>query len=158
MASSAVAAAPTAASASATASSTIISMSDDERLFISGSSANSSSDGHPPVPFAKGGCPRAVQRRFRRVRHCLTHLSITFPLRRAASGLTVIAALLMVGIVGTFALRQMMSPEIEALTQQRERLKLDVTVLRLQVRKYARQHTVLVNATAKFYLYPRWRT
>ncbi|CAI5730601.1 unnamed protein product [Hyaloperonospora brassicae] len=136
MSASAVAAAPPAASV--TASSTSISISDDERLFTSGSSANSSSDGPPPVPYAKGGCPRAVQRRFRRVRHCLTHVSITFPVRRAASGLTVIAALLMVGIVGTFALRQMMSPEIEALTQQRERLKHDVTVLRLQVENMTR--------------------
>ena len=41
----------------------------------------------------------------------------------------------MVGVVGTFALRQMMSPEIEALTQQREKLKDDVMVLRLQVGK-----------------------
>ncbi|EGZ19067.1 hypothetical protein PHYSODRAFT_354162 [Phytophthora sojae] len=44
----------------------------------------------------------------------------------------------MVGIVGTFALHQMMSPEIEALTQQRERLKDEVMVLRLQVENMTR--------------------
>ncbi|KAI9912521.1 hypothetical protein PsorP6_006515 [Peronosclerospora sorghi] len=37
------------------------------------------------------------------------------------------------GILGSFALHHMMSPEIEALTQQCERLKNDVLLLRLQV-------------------------
>ncbi|KAI9908540.1 hypothetical protein PsorP6_002877 [Peronosclerospora sorghi] len=37
------------------------------------------------------------------------------------------------GILGSFALHQMMIPEIEALTQQCERLKNDVLLLRLQV-------------------------
>ncbi|KAI9914107.1 hypothetical protein PsorP6_005711 [Peronosclerospora sorghi] len=42
------------------------------------------------------------------------------------------------GILGSFALHQMMSPEIEALTQQCERLKNDVLLLRLQVEHVTR--------------------
>lgn len=115
--------------------STSINIADDGRPFLSESSGSSSSGGNPSGSSAtSGGCFRALQRRFPRVRRCLTRVSLGLPTSRAARGLTVIVALLMVGIVGTFALHQMMSPEIEALTQQRERLKDDVMVLRLQVR------------------------
>uniref|UniRef100_A0AAV1T8S1 Uncharacterized protein n=1 Tax=Peronospora matthiolae TaxID=2874970 RepID=A0AAV1T8S1_9STRA len=125
--------------ASSSPSSTSISIADDGLpFFCEPSSANLSSDGLPSVPFAKGGCARAVHRRFRRVRRCLPHVMMKLPVSRAASGLAVIAGLLMVGVVGTFALRQMMSPEIEALTQQREKLKDDVMVLRLQVENMTR--------------------
>ncbi|RLN53518.1 hypothetical protein BBJ29_003507 [Phytophthora kernoviae] len=65
-------------------------------------------------------------------------MSLGLPTSGAARGLTVIVVLLLVGIVGFFALHQMMSPEIEALTQQRERLKDDVMALRLQVENMTR--------------------
>ncbi|KAI9911343.1 hypothetical protein PsorP6_008686 [Peronosclerospora sorghi] len=42
------------------------------------------------------------------------------------------------GILGSFALHHMMSPEIEVLTQQCERLKNDVLLLRLQVEHVTR--------------------
>ncbi|KUF98563.1 hypothetical protein AM587_10009818 [Phytophthora nicotianae] len=107
--------------------STSINIPEDGRPFLSESGTNSSSGGLPSATTAtSSGCSRALQRRFPRVRRCLTRASMGVPTSRAASGLTVIMALLMVGIVGTFALRQMMSPEIEALTQQREKLKDDV--------------------------------
>ncbi|KAE8994438.1 hypothetical protein PR003_g10920 [Phytophthora rubi] len=129
-----------ASAAAATAQpSTRINIADDGRPFLSESSGSSSSGGNPSGSSAtSGGCSRALQRRFPRVRRCLTRVSLGLPTSRAASGLTVIVALLMVGIVGTFALHQMMSPEIEALTQQRERLKDDVMVLRLQVENMTR--------------------
>ncbi|KAG7383620.1 Serine/arginine repetitive matrix protein 2 [Phytophthora pseudosyringae] len=124
-----------AATAAATsAPSTSINIPDDGRPFLSES--GSSSGGLPST--SAGGCARALQRRFPRVRRCLGRVSMGLPTSRAASGLTVIMALLMVGIVGTFALHQMMSPEIEALTQQCERLKDDVTALRLQVENMTR--------------------
>ncbi|KAG7394706.1 Serine/arginine repetitive matrix protein 2 [Phytophthora boehmeriae] len=78
------------------------------------------------------------KRRFPRARRCLTRMSVGLPTSGAARGLTVIMALLLVGIVGFVALHQMMSPEIEALTQQRERLKDDVMALRLQVENMTR--------------------
>ncbi|KAI9895727.1 hypothetical protein PsorP6_018879 [Peronosclerospora sorghi] len=49
-----------------------------------------------------------------------------------------IVGLLIMGILGSFALHQMMSPEIEAITQQCERLKNDVLLLRLQVEHVTR--------------------
>lgn len=120
-----------AATAATSAPSTSINIPDDGRPFLSESGTSSS--GLPSASTATGGCSRVLQRRFPRARRCLARASLGLPMSRAASGLTVIVALLMVGIVGTFALHQMMSPEIEALTQQRERLKDDVMVLRLQV-------------------------
>lgn len=123
------------AAAATSQPSTSINIADDGRPFLSESGGSSSSGGNPSASAATpGGCSRALQRRFPRIRRCLTRVSLGLPTSRAASGLTVILALLMVGIVGTFALHQMMSPEIEALTQQRERLKDEVMVLRLQVR------------------------
>lgn len=116
---------------------TSINISEDGRSFLSESGANSSS-GRPQSSSTanSSGCSRALQRRFPRVRRCLTRASMGTS--RAAGGLTVIVALLMVGIVGTFALHQMMSPEIEALTQQREKLKDDVMALRMQVENITR--------------------
>ncbi|POM75248.1 Hypothetical protein PHPALM_7678 [Phytophthora palmivora] len=123
------------ATAATPAPSTSINIPDDGRQFLSETGASSSSSGLPAASTTtSGGCSRELQRRFPRVRRCIGRVSIALPTSRAASGLTVIAALLMVGIVGTFALHQMMSPEIEALTQQRETLKDDVMALRLQVR------------------------
>ncbi|KAF1789274.1 hypothetical protein GQ600_11405 [Phytophthora cactorum] len=119
--------------------STSISIPEDGRSFLSESGANSSSGGlQSSSTSTPSGCSRALQRRFPRVRRCLARVSMKLPMSRAASGLTVIVALLMVGIVGTFALHQMMSPEIEALTQQREKLKDDVMALRLQVENITR--------------------
>ncbi|KAG6951010.1 hypothetical protein JG688_00013905 [Phytophthora aleatoria] len=131
------------ASAATTATSqppsTSINIPEDGRSFLSESGANSSSGGLQSASTSTpSGCPRALQRRFPRVRRCLARVSMGLPMSRAASGLTVIVALLMVGIVGTFALHQMMSPEIEALTQQRETLKDDVMALRLQVENITR--------------------
>ncbi|OWZ16097.1 hypothetical protein PHMEG_00010157 [Phytophthora megakarya] len=89
-------------------------------------SINIPEDARPVAsPPTSGGCSRALHRRF----PLIHRVSMGLPSRAA----TVIAALLMVGIVGTFALHQMMSPEIEALTQQRETLKDEVLALRLQV-------------------------
>ncbi|KAH7460882.1 Pre-mRNA-splicing factor CWC21 [Phytophthora ramorum] len=123
-----------AATAASSAPSTSVSIADDVRPFLSDSGASSSSGGLPSASTASpGGCARALRRRFPRVRRCLARVSLGLPTSGAAGGLTVIMALLMVGIVGTFALHQMMSPEIEALTHQREKLKDDVAALRLQV-------------------------
>lgn len=83
-------------------------------------------------------CSRSLQRRFPKARRCLTRLSLGLPTSGAARGLAVIVALLLVGLVGSFALHQMMSPEIEALSQQRERLKDDVSALRLQLENMTR--------------------
>ncbi|KAG1688478.1 hypothetical protein DVH05_003680 [Phytophthora capsici] len=128
----------TATAATDSAQSTSINIPDDGRPFLSDPSANSSPSGPLASTTTPGGCSRVLQRRFPRVRRCLSRVSMSFPTSRAASGLTVIVALLMVGIVGTFALHQMMSPEIEALTQQREKLKDDVMALRLQVENMTR--------------------
>jgi hypothetical protein len=118
------------AAAPTSAPSTSISITQDGRPFLSEPGGSSSAGSG-----STGGCSRALQRRFPSIRRCLTRASLGLPTSGAAGGLTVILALLMVGAVGTFALHQMMSPEIEALTQQRERLKDDVMALRLQVRK-----------------------
>ncbi|CAH0477977.1 unnamed protein product [Peronospora belbahrii] len=134
MSSFSAASAPTATSSLSTS----ISIPDDECPFLSDSSATSSSGGVPSASTNTGGCSRALHRRFPRVRRCLTRASLGLHMSRAANGLAVIMALLMVGVVGTFALHQMMSPEIEALTQQRERLKDDLIVLRLQVENMTR--------------------
>ena len=122
------------ASVATSAPSTSISIPDDGRLYLPESGGSTNSGGLPSSSTAAGGCSRALQRRFPRVRRCLTRASMGLHMSRATNELTVIVALLLMGIVGTFALHQLMSPEIEALTQQRERLKDDVIVLRLQVR------------------------
>ncbi|KAK1928585.1 Serine/arginine repetitive matrix protein 2 [Phytophthora citrophthora] len=128
----------TATAATDSTQSTSISIPDDGRPFLSDPSGSSSPSGSLASTATPGGCARVLQRRFPRVRRCLTRVSMSVPTSRAASGLTVIVALLMVGIVGTFALHQMMSPEIEALTQQREKLKDDVMALRLQMENMTR--------------------
>ncbi|CAH0486442.1 unnamed protein product [Peronospora farinosa] len=124
--------------ATSTPSTSISSVPDDGRLFHLESGGSTSSSGLPSASTATGGCSRALQRRFPRVRRCLTRASLGLHMSRAANELTVIVALLLMGIVGTFALHQLMSPEIEALTQQRERLKDDVIMLRLQVENMTR--------------------
>lgn len=114
---------------------TNISISDDGCAYLSNATTTSSS-GHSELPSTSsttGGCLRVLQRRFPRVRHCLARTSLGLHMSTAVNGLTIITALLIMGVVGTFALHQMMSPEIEALTQQRERLQDDVVVLQLQV-------------------------
>ncbi|CAI5725979.1 unnamed protein product [Peronospora destructor] len=126
------------ASIATSAPSTSISITNNDHLFLSESIGSNSSGGLPSVSTATGGCSRVLQRHFPRVRRCLTRASLGLHMSRAANGLTVIVTLLLMGIVGTFALHQLMSPEIEALTQQRERLKDDVIVLRLQVENMTR--------------------
>ncbi|KAL7692009.1 hypothetical protein Plhal304r1_c008g0034341 [Plasmopara halstedii] len=92
----------------------------------------------PALTTKSGHCSRGLQRRFSQFRRCLVRMSIGLPISRGTSGLTMIMTLLMIGIVGTFALHQMMSPEIETLTQQRETLKDEVMVFRLKLENMTR--------------------
>ncbi|RLN20382.1 hypothetical protein BBJ28_00002507 [Nothophytophthora sp. Chile5] len=119
-------------------SSTSISIPEEETApFLPDLPVSSSVGGGGSLPTSSsssGGCFRTLQRRFPRVRRSLSRVALSLPVRGAAGGLAVCVALLLLGFVGSFALHQMMSPEIEALVQEREQLKGDVLALRLQVR------------------------
>ncbi|RLN92682.1 hypothetical protein BBJ28_00021944 [Nothophytophthora sp. Chile5] len=117
-------------------SSTSISIPEEETApFLPDLPASSSigGGGSLPTSASSSGCFRTLQRRFPRVRRYLSRVALSLPMRGAAGGLAVCVALLLLGFVGSFALHQMMSPEIEALVQEREQLKGDVLALRLQM-------------------------
>lgn len=77
---------------------------------------------------------RVALRRFPRPRSMLARLATSADLGWLCRGLALCLLLLVMGVVGSFALRQMVSPEIDALMRERQDLRAGLDLLKTQVR------------------------
>lgn len=100
--------------------------------------ASSSSPSRRPGGRRAGWCAHVdgvpvALRRFPRLRGGLARVAGSADLRWLCRGLALCLLLLVVGAVGSFALRQMVSPEIDALMRERQDLRAGLELLRTQL-------------------------
>lgn len=109
---------------------------DDREPFLSASGGGSGPSAATSSAARRWCSLRAVGRSLRRLprpRSVLARAAATVDVRGLGRGLVLCGALLLVGVVGSFALRQMVSPEIDSLVRDRQRLQQSLELLKMQV-------------------------